>query len=205
MDRDTRAGGSSTAKTQGQPVTKPITPLQNLLEGNVNISFSNFIQFAFRSQQHFFTIGFKWLCFILIRTETYCMDIIDNVIRPLTHWDLVKHIFVGKLGHHSCRWWLDACLLTTQYLNQCSFIVHDDVIKWKHFPRYCPFVRGINRSPVNSPHKGQWRGALMFSLIRDWINAWVNSREAGDMRRYRVHYDVIVMQSEPWILISVKV
>ena len=42
-------------------------------------------------------------------------------------------------------------------------ILHDDVIKWKHYPRYWPFVRGIHRSPVNSPHKGQWRGALMFS------------------------------------------
>ena len=40
-----------------------------------------------------------------------------------------------------------------------------DVIKWKHFPRYWPFVRGIHRSPVNSPLKGQWRGGLMFSLI----------------------------------------
>ena len=57
---------------------------------------------------------------------------------------------------------------------------HDDVIKWKLFPRYWPFVRGIHRSPVNSLHKGQWRGALMFSLICDWINAWVNNREAGD-------------------------
>ena len=35
--------------------------------------------------------------------------------------------------------------------------VHDDVIKWKHFPRYWPFVRGIHWSPVNSPHKGQRR------------------------------------------------
>ena len=35
----------------------------------------------------------------------------------------------------------------------------------EHFPRHWPFVRGIHRSPVNSPHKGQWRGALMFSLI----------------------------------------
>ena len=42
---------------------------------------------------------------------------------------------------------------------------HNDVIKWKHVPRYWPFVRGIHRSPVNSSHKGQWRGALMFSLI----------------------------------------
>ena len=74
-----------------------------------------------------------------------------------------------------------------------SFTVHDDDIKWKHFPRNWPFVRGIHRSPVNSPHKGQWHGALMFSLICVWINDWVNNREAGDLRRYRAHYDVIVM------------
>ena len=71
---------------------------------------------------------------------------------------------------------------------------HDDVIKWKHFPRNWPFVRGIHRSPVNSPPlKGQWRGALMFSLICAWIKGWVNNREAGDLRHHRVHYDVIVM------------
>ena len=72
-------------------------------------------------------------------------------------------------------------------------MLHDDVIKWKHFPRNWPFVRGIHRSPVNSPHKGQRRGALMFSLICVWINKWVNNREAGDSRRYRARYDVIVM------------
>ena len=42
---------------------------------------------------------------------------------------------------------------------------HDDVIKWKRFPRYWQFVRGIHRWPVHSPHKCRWRGALMFSLI----------------------------------------
>ena len=70
---------------------------------------------------------------------------------------------------------------------------HDDVIKWKHFPRYWPFVRGIHRGPVNSPHKGQWRGTLMFSLICVWINGLVNNCKAGDLRRYRAHYDVTVM------------
>ena len=70
---------------------------------------------------------------------------------------------------------------------------HDDVIKWKHFPRYWPFVRGIHGLPVNSPHKGQWRGALMFSLICAWMNGWVNNREAGDLRGHCAHYDVIVM------------
>ena len=48
-------------------------------------------------------------------------------------------------------------------------------------------------SPVNSPHKGQWRGAFMYSLICAWINGWVNNREAGDLRRHHAHYDVIVM------------
>ena len=74
-------------------------------------------------------------------------------------------------------------------------VCHDDVIKWKHFPRYRPFVRGIHRSPVNSPHKGQWRGPVMFTLICVWINDWVNNREAGDLRRYRAHYDVTLMAS----------
>ena len=72
-------------------------------------------------------------------------------------------------------------------------IHHDDVIKWKHFPLYWPFVRGIHRSLVNSPHKDQWRGALMFLLICAWINDWVNNREAGDLRRHQTHCDVTVM------------
>ena len=71
--------------------------------------------------------------------------------------------------------------------------IHDDVIKWKHFPRYWTFVRGIPRSPVNSPHKGQWHGALLLSLICVWRNGWVKNRGAGDFRRYRAHYDVIIM------------
>ena len=68
--------------------------------------------------------------------------------------------------------------LATQW---SSTSAHDDVIKWKH------------RSPVNSPRKGQWRGALMFSLICIWISGWVNNREAGDLRRNHAYYDVIVM------------
>ena len=72
-------------------------------------------------------------------------------------------------------------------------IFRDDVIKWKHFSRYWPFVWGIHRSPVNSHHKGQWRGALMFSLICVWTNDRVNNRDAGDLRRHCAHYDVSVM------------
>ena len=72
---------------------------------------------------------------------------------------------------------------------------HDDVIKWKHFLRYWPFVRGIHMSPVNSPHKGLWRGAFMVFFICAWINSWVNNRDAGDLRRHRAHYDVTVIRT----------
>ena len=85
------------------------------------------------------------------------------------------------------------------------YMYHDDVIKWKPFSRYWPFVRGIHRSPVNSPHKGQWRGALMFSLICVWINGWVNNREVGDLGRYRAHYDVIIMCAHCTLLCFVLV
>ena len=68
---------------------------------------------------------------------------------------------------------------------------------WRHrmetFSASLAFARGIHRSPVNSPRKGQWRGVLMFSLICAWIDVWVNNREVGDVRRHWAHYDVIVM------------
>ena len=60
-----------------------------------------------------------------------------------------------------------------------------DVIKLKYFPRYW--------SPVNSPHKGQWRRALMSCLICPWTNDSANNRDTGDLRRRRIHYDVTVM------------
>ena len=69
---------------------------------------------------------------------------------------------------------------------------------WRHqmeaFPRRWPFLRGIHWSPVNSPHKGQCRGALMFSLIWAWTNGWANNRDAGDLRSHRAHYDDTVMK-----------
>ena len=81
-------------------------------------------------------------------------------------------------------------------ISNASLLIGDEhyyAIRWKHFPRYWPFVRGIHRSPANSPHKGQRRGASMFSLICARINSWVNNGEAGDLRSHRAHCDVMVM------------
>ena len=94
---------------------------------------------------------------------------------------------------------------------QSSFahhLCHDDVIKWKYFQRNWPFVWGIHRSPVNSPQKGQWRRALMFSLICARTNGWINNREAGDLIRHRAHYDVTVMYSnlviQRWVHLTAR-
>ena len=66
---------------------------------------------------------------------------------------------------------------------------------WRHqmetFSALLATCAGNSPVPVNSPHKGQWRGALMFSLICTWINGWVNNGEAVDLRRHRAHYDVM--------------
>ena len=68
---------------------------------------------------------------------------------------------------------------------------------WRHqmetFSALLSLCAGNSPVPVNSPHEGQWRGALMFSLICARKNDWVNNREAGDLRRHRGHYGVIVM------------
>ena len=68
---------------------------------------------------------------------------------------------------------------------------------WRHqmetFSALLALFAGNSPVPVNSPHKGQWRGALMFSFVCAWINDWVNNREAGDLRCHRGHYDVNVM------------
>ena len=67
---------------------------------------------------------------------------------------------------------------------------------WRHkmetFSALLALCAGNSPVPVNSPHKCQWRWALMFPLICVWINDWVNNREAGDLRRHRGHYDVTV-------------
>ena len=79
---------------------------------------------------------------------------------------------------------------------------------WRHqmetFSALLALCAGNSLVPVNSPYRGQWRGALMFSLICARINDWVNNREAGDLRRHRGHYDVNVMMKRGGTSVSRK-
>ena len=117
-------------------------------------------------------------------------DVVNDTFKSIS--PIAKHLtsskpFAGNVGE-----------LLNDVIWHGNTSCHDDVIKRKHFSRYWLFVRGIHRSPVNSPYKGQWRGALIFSMICAWINGWVNNREAGDLRRHRAHYDDIVMWCFLW-------
>ena len=130
------------------------------------------------------------------------MHISANAPVCLTNW-----FFIVYIQFKAFRKMDTICICAKYPINGLKYApaVHGDVIKLKHFPPYWPFVRGIHRWLVNSPHKGQWRGALIFFFLSTrWINGWVNNREAGDLRCQRAHYHVIVMYTKDyyWWLIS---
>ena len=101
----------------------------------------------------------------------------------LAPWTLLS----GILGKGQSLYWNRAAAGDVPMNIQGGFMVT--------FSYYWPFVRGIHRWPVDSPHKGQWRGALIFSLICAWTNGRVNNWDAGDLRRHDAHYDATVMFS----------
>ena len=70
---------------------------------------------------------------------------------------------------------------------------HDDVIKWNFSAALLAFCAGNSPIIDDSPHKGQWRGALMFSLICAWTNSLANNGDACDLRRHCAYHDVTVM------------
>ena len=127
----------------------------------------------------------------------------------LVIWDAIAHydvfvIFV-KFETKSESFMVRKCLQNVGLLipasvyhnnpcrNKRGAIQHDAVIK--HFQRYWPFVRGIHRPPVDSPHKGQWRGGLMFSWICALTNGWVHNPCVGHLKRHHAHHDVTIMRN----------
>ena len=68
-------------------------------------------------------------------------------------------------------------------------------IWWRHkVEKMSALLALCTGSPMDSPRKGQWRGALMFSLMSAWTHGWANNRDAGDLGRHRAYYDVTVMR-----------
>ena len=149
----------------------------------------------------------KTLSFASIYNLFYSIQILeqDSMI-IITHWQSYLTNILPKHSSPDLYWKRTSRQFQLAFVVYCLELtdiqklfhppyhnLHYDVIKWKHFPRYWLFVRWIHWSPVNSPPKNQWRGALMFSVICVWVNDWVNNCEAGDLRPHRGHHDVTVM------------
>ena len=111
----------------------------------------------------------------------YIYQIVNWIYIYIYIWFSRKQVFsfsfsqaiINFMSGNYCVQWVEYSVDLTEFpkkthphtITSMMTLGHDDVIKWKLFPRYWPFVRGIRRSLVNSPHKGQWRGAVIFSLI----------------------------------------
>ena len=117
--------------------------------------------------------------------------------------DIISVLLVNQrnLTDAAVMGWVPHVYVGDKYSYTGTLVWQNDVTKCKHFPRCWSFVRRIHRSSVGSHHKGQWRGALIFSLICAWTNGRANNPEAGDLIRYRAHYDVILMESDTWLVL----
>ena len=131
----------------------------------------------------------------IIWVNKTCFDITALAFLRIT-WDLRIWLWKYRLAYLHVRngHWINLAAYNCKIVLYASCILGS---WWRHqmetFSALLALCAGNSPVPVNSPHKGQWRGALMFSLICVWINDWVNNREAGDLRRYRGHYDVNLM------------
>ena len=77
----------------------------------------------------------------------------------------------------------DTILNITYHCTRIYQQIHDDVTKYKYFPRH----RWL---PITKASDSELWCSLWSA---PWIKDWVNNHGAGDLRRHRVHHDVIVM------------
>ena len=125
-----------------------------------------------------------------------------DVIWALSHPDQLApgRISPGWLLDTAVNWYLIRIsydnVIMASGRHTLPFLNHPDEKANFDFPHHVVALQRfnkINRPPVNSSHRGQWRGALMFSSICAWINAKITNWEADYFRGHRTHYDVTVM------------
>ena len=113
-----------------------------------------------------------------------------------TNRNTMKYFLNWKRFHQRKYLWNCLCKVSAILLRSRFWIIvqmswHDDVIKWKHFPHYWPFVRGI---PGHRwiPHTKASDAELWCFDLR--LNKWLSKQSGGwNLRRHHAHYDVIVM------------
>ena len=145
-----------------------------------------------------FTRGFAEGCSVYIKIICPHIRVILADIYPYvcdidtraSQWNVLSPVSViwrcYFLRHLASQWcWTSSTPVVRRYPpwpGQC-LNMHDDVIKWKHFPRYWPFLRGIHWSPVNYQHKQMpSRSLLHYNVnVKDFYEmktsklAWIST------------------------------
>ena len=125
--------------------------------------------------------------------------LIEDASNRYFYWRILKKVYdlnsITKIIHR-----FTLCVIRQMVFDLYIYQHHPKWLTWwRHqmetFSALLALYAGNFLWPVNSPHKGQGRGVLRCTLICTWINGWVNSRETGDLRRHRAHYDDIFMRS----------
>ena len=148
--------------------------------------------------QYLISVGFEYSWNIEVFSFSSWVYIVAHVFLGITlgtslslTW-LLKDVLFSSLKTRHPRYIFSPVMSISVWSMRSWWTVleyYDDITKCKHFPYYWPFVRGLHRWQVNSPHKGQWCGVLMFPLI----SAWIKNHEVGGLRCHRAHYDFILM------------
>ena len=138
----------------------------------------------------------KWAKFQYNRTSLYERRV--SLRTAMVLHSLKSRYYLWKMKIWICKQLSIVCRPNTQVGdNPDGWYLNVSPTWWRHQMETFSALLAICawNSTVNSMHKGQRHGALMFSLICARINGWVNNRDAGDLRCHRAHYDVIVMKS----------
>ena len=126
----------------------------------------------------------------------WCLQMLFSVVYQHHHWQLF--LLIPLLLQ---RGWALSFIIgvfsKVSILQTSSLGTGKDYSWWrlqiKTHPALLALCEGNHRSPVDSPHNGKWRGALMSFLIGAWKYGWANNRHAGDLRRHHAHYNIIVI------------
>ena len=146
------------------------------------------ITFIFHRCHHRETLTFNFYCFEHL-----------IIILPLGKYIFTLMNMTGMLRFESLPWDVPWWVLKHMMTSSNGNIIRVTGPLCGEFTghRWLPLTKPVTQSfAVNSPHKSQWRRALIFSLIWAWANGWVNIRKAGDLRHHPAHYDVTVMNIE---------
>ena len=129
----------------------------------------------------------KAVCVSAQMVILYCIVSYRIVSYRIVSYRIVSYHIISYhiISYHIILYYIILYYIILYYIILYYTILH--YIYWCFIGKLS-VVNLIHQSHVDSPHKGQCRGALIFSLKSASTNGWTDNRGAGDLRRHRIHY-----------------